>query len=159
MTRIPKPDEHGVRHYGSSSPSNPKGQPKDPERCIAEVSDLERWSRFYQCSRPRGHGPTGQFCRQHAPVREEDKEQWWVVPHNENRPVSVLVDRYSPKCVWINGSREQRRSKWSTYYPTKEGAFSAYLTSQEIKITRAKDSIQRARQEMAWVKKQMKEDR
>lgn len=59
----------------------PEGEAEDVTRCIAEVQDTRgrsvnamfRW--FRQCSRPRGHGPNGLFCRQHAtPRRPRDNE-------------------------------------------------------------------------------------
>jgi len=44
---------------------NPKGTPEDPTRCIAEVRDFTGWH-YLQCSRKRGYGPNGLFCKQHA---------------------------------------------------------------------------------------------
>ena len=43
---------------------NPKGTPEDTTRCIKGVSDGRFHS--YQCSRRRGHGPDGLYCKQHA---------------------------------------------------------------------------------------------
>ena len=48
---------------------NPKGIPEDTTRCIAEVTDFSGWHR-YQCSRKRGHGPNGEYCKQHAKIIE-----------------------------------------------------------------------------------------
>lgn len=35
---------------------------EDPARCIRYVGE---WH-FYQCTRKRGHGPEGLFCKQHG---------------------------------------------------------------------------------------------
>ena len=49
---------------------NPKGIPEDTTRCIAEV-----WDGFlsYQCSRKRGYGPNGEYCKQHAKIKERSE--------------------------------------------------------------------------------------
>ena len=44
---------------------NPKGIPEDAARCVAEVTDFTGWHQR-QCSRKRGHGPNGEYCKQHA---------------------------------------------------------------------------------------------
>ena len=43
----------------------PKGIPEDPARCVAKVTDFSGWH-VYQCSRKRGYGPNGEYCKQHA---------------------------------------------------------------------------------------------
>lgn len=43
----------------------------DPARCIRYVSETG-WH-FYQCSRKRGHGPEGLFCKQHG--KQETRRQ------------------------------------------------------------------------------------
>lgn len=51
-----------TRRYGQWA-GNPTGTPEDPARCVMEV-----WRSMYshQCLRPRGHGPLGEYCAQHA---------------------------------------------------------------------------------------------
>jgi hypothetical protein len=44
---------------------NTKGIPEDKTRCVEEVTDFTGWHP-YQCSRKRGYGPDGLYCRQHA---------------------------------------------------------------------------------------------
>jgi hypothetical protein len=44
---------------------NPKGDPEDPARCIEEVLNWNKWH-MIQCSRKRGYGPNGEYCKQHA---------------------------------------------------------------------------------------------
>lgn len=39
---------------------------EDPSRCIAEVGERPHYIHFHQCSRKRGHGTDGLFCKQHA---------------------------------------------------------------------------------------------
>ena len=57
------------RTYGNWA-GNPKGQSENKTRCVEEI-----WSRYisYQCSRKRGHGPNGEYCKQHAKMIEDRK--------------------------------------------------------------------------------------
>ncbi len=50
-----------MRHYGQSACS--QGNREDILLCVAQCQ--ERWV-SYQCSRKRGHGPDGLYCKQHA---------------------------------------------------------------------------------------------
>ena len=52
-----------MRRYGVWA-GEPKGYPEDMTQCVAEVGNFA--SIFYQCSRKRGHGPDGLYCKQHA---------------------------------------------------------------------------------------------
>jgi hypothetical protein len=56
------PDGKPRRRYGEWA-GNPQGFQEDTKRCAEEV-----WDRFLmrQCSRNRGHGPNGEYCKQHA---------------------------------------------------------------------------------------------
>ncbi len=58
------------RQYGQWA-GNPVGVAEDPAKCVAEVRD--GWHSC-QCSRPRGHGPDQEYCRQHDPDRKAAKE-------------------------------------------------------------------------------------
>lgn len=53
-----------TRIYDQSS-INPKGIPEDPERCIKDVHNWKGWH-ILQCSRKRGHGVEGLYCKQHG---------------------------------------------------------------------------------------------
>ena len=65
-------DERKPRVYGAWAGS--KGTPEDPERCIASTWEpVSRQS--YQCSRKRGYGLNGAYCKQHDPDRIEAKRQ------------------------------------------------------------------------------------
>ena len=56
---------HVKRRYGVWN-GCPKGKPEDPTHCIEEVwLSGSSWIP-YQCSRKRGHGPDGLYCKQHA---------------------------------------------------------------------------------------------
>ena len=44
---------------------DPAGVPEDRARCIEKVQDSTGWH-FYQCSRKRGYGKDGEYCKQHA---------------------------------------------------------------------------------------------
>jgi hypothetical protein len=69
-----------MRFYGKWA-GNPKGIREDPQRCIAEVSDRERWTHFYQCQRKRGKGPEGLYCGIHANMIAKGLKVW--VPKDE----------------------------------------------------------------------------
>lgn len=43
------------------------GHKPDFALCCEEVSDRERWARRHQCSKKRGYGPDGAYCKQHDP--------------------------------------------------------------------------------------------
>ena len=59
-----------TRRYGAWA-GNPAGTPEDPFKCIEVVPDGYR---SCQCSRKRGHGPDGLYCRQHDPVAKAAKQ-------------------------------------------------------------------------------------
>lgn len=63
----------------------PSGHKPDLSRCCEGVWSRERWARQYQCTKPRGHGPDGAYCKQHDPAVAEarkaavdarDKAKW-----------------------------------------------------------------------------------
>lgn len=58
-----------TRTYGEWA-GNPKGSKEDPERCITEVWPQYRGWIPGQCARKRGHGPDGEYCKQHAKMEE-----------------------------------------------------------------------------------------
>lgn len=46
----------------------PQGHKPDMALCCAEVADNSmRWPHYHQCSKKRGHGPDGAYCKQHDP--------------------------------------------------------------------------------------------
>ena len=55
--------EHRYRKAYGVWGGNPKGHAPNYERCAADVHT--GWH-FNQCSRKRGHGPDGAYCKQHA---------------------------------------------------------------------------------------------
>lgn len=57
------------RVYGQWA-GNTRGTPEDTTRCAAEVWPSDGYVPR-QCSRKRGHGKDGLFCRQHAKYQEE----------------------------------------------------------------------------------------
>jgi hypothetical protein len=61
----------GVRYYDISA-LNPKGVKEDPTRCRAAVpAGIHRC----QCSRPRGQGPGGLYCKTHGKKRFDRLEE------------------------------------------------------------------------------------
>ena len=64
-----------TRVYGSWA-GNPKGHPEDPERCIEKVYGPEYLDMIgHQCTRKRGHGKDGLYCKQHAKIRSDADER------------------------------------------------------------------------------------
>ena len=59
------------RRYGQWA-GYPNGHPKDPARCIHEVYGTSGIT--HQCSKKRGHGEDGLYCKQHDP--EAVKARW-----------------------------------------------------------------------------------
>lgn len=45
--------------------------PEDTDRCVVDVPDRSSVT-FYQCSRKRGYGPGGLYCKQHAKMVEQN---------------------------------------------------------------------------------------
>lgn len=54
-----------ARRYGRWG-GNPDGTKENEDHCVAEVSSGGRSVLFRQCSRQRGHGEGGLFCKQHS---------------------------------------------------------------------------------------------
>ena len=52
------------RRYGCWG-GNPKGSAENITKCISEVHDSGAWLRR-QCSRKRGFGPDGEYCKVHS---------------------------------------------------------------------------------------------
>lgn len=48
---------------------------KDGMYCIADVSPQDVWAEPYQCSRKRGHGRDGLYCKQHAKRHPEAQDE------------------------------------------------------------------------------------
>lgn len=66
----------GLRRYGQWAGS-PKGTPEDTDRCIAEVPLDSHSILFKQCSRKRGHGALGLYCKQHSKLRDKPLVLSW----------------------------------------------------------------------------------
>lgn len=61
-----------LRIYGRWA-GNRSGIPEDPKRCIHSV-----WDRHspggHQCTKPRGHGPDGLYCKVHDPAAKKARD-------------------------------------------------------------------------------------
>lgn len=55
----------------NQSALNPNGYPEDPTKCVDEVWNGPRGMTAFQCNRKRGHGPNGEYCKQHGKRAEE----------------------------------------------------------------------------------------
>ncbi len=67
-----------MRRYNQWS-GNPKGTPEDPTDCIASVRKGP-WH-CGQCSRRRGHGKDGLWCKQHS------KGRFWAPPDKPEKEI------------------------------------------------------------------------
>lgn len=65
-------DKRKRRFYGRWA-GNERGFPEDTTRCIKSIF---RDGSFIssQCSRKRGHGPNGLYCKQHGKAQERTNE-------------------------------------------------------------------------------------
>ena len=63
----------GKRIYGSWA-GNPQGREEDPTRCVESIYRDIGSHGGAQCSRPRGHGPNGEWCKQHDPIAVKAKK-------------------------------------------------------------------------------------
>lgn len=57
-------EQRVLRRYGQCS-GNERGIPENVLLCVEEVSSQGSWH-YHQCSRKRGQGPDGLYCKQHA---------------------------------------------------------------------------------------------
>jgi len=59
----------GKKYYGIWA-GDPKGRMERETDCVEEVYYSSGFWRWYQCSRKRGHGLDGLYCKQHAKKHE-----------------------------------------------------------------------------------------
>ncbi len=64
---------------------NRDGFKPDPYRCCQEVHSPDRFALFYQCSRKRGYGPEGAYCKQHDPAFVAEKNRAAQAKYKEQR--------------------------------------------------------------------------
>lgn len=62
------------RRYGQWA-GNQRGQPENPKGCVKGVYPAHSQYIEHQCSRKRGHGPDGLYCKQHAKKQEDPRKQ------------------------------------------------------------------------------------
>lgn len=78
---------NGIRYYGERFGST--GVKEDPTKCIAEVCGDRWYFSYHQCTRKRGHGKDGLYCKIHDPERkkekEAEKERQWEKERKEQR--------------------------------------------------------------------------
>lgn len=81
--------DHYPKAYGAWA-GNPAGSTPNHDNCCFEVSRAHgRWTSFGQCTRKRGFGPDGAFCKTHDPeavkARQEASHVAWRDKHNKER--------------------------------------------------------------------------
>ena len=52
---------------------NPNGRPENLADCIEVKRSYSAWDHGTQCTRKRGHGPDGLYCKQHAKRHTVDR--------------------------------------------------------------------------------------
>lgn len=57
--------------------------PEDKKCCIEEIWSKDRWPRPYQCSKKRGCGPNGEYCKIHDPAMVEKREKERMAKYEE----------------------------------------------------------------------------
>lgn len=62
------------KHYGLVTGLR-TGTAPDFTRCCVEVSGHQMWANYHQCTRKRGHGPDGAYCKQHDPAAAEARRK------------------------------------------------------------------------------------
>jgi hypothetical protein len=104
---------NGIRRYGG-----PDGYAEDPRLCVEEIRSYEsNWPSFHQCSRRRGHGPDGLYCRQHTPevkaarataqkVRDERAAVAWEIDFARRAVANIAVKAYRQQASFDDLERE-----------------------------------------------------
>ena len=95
---------NGVRFYGRDDKIK-----EDFSRCIEEVWETGAWTQ-YQCSRKRGHGPNGLYCKQHDPIAIKAKHDKKDAKYKE---------------VWDDREKRDNRRRL-------EEAYCAHLSNEEL---------------------------
>ena len=63
---------------------------RDPERCSVSVEG--RWDVYpHQCSRKKGFGSQGRFCRQHSDTPDEDNRRAGMQKGDHNSEVTDAI--------------------------------------------------------------------
>lgn len=79
-----------ARTYGRGYAGSP-GTPEDPTRCIEKVWSGSMLSGHVQCSRKRGHGPDGLYCKQHDPAAKKARQQKQDAKWEAGRKVQARI--------------------------------------------------------------------
>lgn len=69
---------------------------KNSKFCCVEVQDHIGWG-WHQCTRPRGHGPDGSYCKQHDPKVVRARQEASRAKHNtewQKRRVELAGQRF-----------------------------------------------------------------
>lgn len=69
---VPRVREDKKRRYNCWA-GKPQGVEEDVKYCVYEVHEGGRGGMFHQCSRKRGFGPDGLYCKQHSPEAAEKR--------------------------------------------------------------------------------------
>jgi hypothetical protein len=139
----------GKRVYGGRDGGMFKGSPEDETRCIEEVSDYDsRWAHYGQCSRKRGFGIDGLYCKQHALTHPEAGEEPEVflryeVGKYDKEPRTLRCIKETESQLVLEGGSKKKRSTWETHvYDTWEAAHSAMVGAAKRDIADAQKRLE-----------------
>lgn len=121
MSWAPKPSADGFRYYNKWA-GNPDGHREDVTRCIEQVS-VPGIYQMSQCSRKRGYGPGGLYCKQHDPdavkaraaaskAKYEAALAAKMRPHDERRAYRAALEEIANGCNDARGIAEATLKAW-----------------------------------------------
>lgn len=108
---------------------------ENPKKCIESVAEGGRSVMSYQCSRDRGFGKDGLYCKQHAKEYPATEEVviWYEIDYTDRvKPIRVTGE--TEKCLyvqWGQSGRSSRQAKTGKEFRTEREAYEALLVRQQ----------------------------
>ena len=119
----PKLESDGFRRYNKWA-GNPNGHKEDATCCIVSVTPNERggFAHSHQCTRKRGHGPYGLYCKQHHPAevsrRDAEAKARWRAKWDRLHKPSRLIAEYRKALEQIAAGHNDPRAVAKTALET-----------------------------------------
>lgn len=125
-----------------------------PERCIQSVrGDYHS----YQCQRPRGYGPDGNYCKQHAPADASGAKPWFSVGFG-NRITEKLMVEVSGAYLAAPGSKHKvKKNGYEVWFSTREEAVAFVLRRLTHNVEAYKSRLAEAEEELHKFNEQEKQ--
>lgn len=120
---------------------------EDTKRCIESVAEGGRSVAVYQCTRVRGFGKDGLYCKQHAKEYPIDAPVtlWWKIDYRGVR--SFRVTEETDKCLYVQygeGYRSSRQTKTGREYRTEREACEAWVAQTKVALDAAQSEYDEA---------------